>query len=175
MLYYARNYPQIGQFSNQELSFLEQIFFTNPTRYGFYGQKITNHLTATISRASLIKIPYSGHFLLRGESLNLYQRLKKDVGEDLLLTSGVRSIVKQMYLFLAKTIVSDGNLSRASRSLAPPGHSYHEIGDFDVGKIGYGQRNFTSAFFRTVSVLSISQPTCSANKSAYLCRGQGVE
>ncbi|HKI73197.1 MAG TPA: D-alanyl-D-alanine carboxypeptidase family protein, partial [Pseudomonadales bacterium] len=46
-------------------------------------------------------------------------------------------------------IQAKGNLSRASRSLAPPGHSYHGVGDFDVGKVGYGLRNFTSDFART--------------------------
>ena len=40
-------------------------------------------------------------------------------------------------------------LSMASRSLAPPGHSFHGIGDFDVGKKGYGHRNFTADFAET--------------------------
>jgi D-alanyl-D-alanine carboxypeptidase len=54
-----------------------------------------------------------------------------------------------MHLFLAKAIEGQENLSRASRSLAPPGHSYHGIGDFDIGKIGYGERNFTADFSST--------------------------
>jgi len=65
------------------------------------------------------------------------------------LTSGIRSVVKQTHLFLAKTIQSKGNMSRASRSLAPPGHSYHGIGDFDVGKVGFGRKNFSEEFART--------------------------
>lgn len=44
---------------------------------------------------------------------------------------------------------SDANLSLASRSLAPPGHSYHGIGDFDVGKKDFGKLNFTSRFAET--------------------------
>ena len=39
-----------------------------------------------------------------------------------------------------------GNLSRASRSLAPPGYSFHASGDFDVGQRGYGKLNFTKHF-----------------------------
>jgi LAS superfamily LD-carboxypeptidase LdcB len=71
------------------------------------------------------------------------------MGKSIVLTSGVRGVVKQMYLFLAKAVRSDGNLSMASRSLAPPGHSFHGNGDFDVGKVGYGYRNFTEDFAKT--------------------------
>ena len=31
----------------------------------------------------------------------------------------------------------------------PPGHSYHAVGDFDVGKKGFGSRNFSEAFAQT--------------------------
>jgi len=37
----------------------------------------------------------------------------------------------------------------ASRSLAPPGYSFHGVGDFDVGKKGYGIDNFTEKFTKT--------------------------
>ncbi len=149
MLQAGRNFPEIGAFAADELNFLEEIFFANPTRYGFFGKKISQEITEAIPRKDVAKIPNSGHFLLKGESLNLYNQLRNDVGGGLILTSGVRSIVKQMHLFLAKTIEANGNLSRASRSLAPPGHSYHGIGDFDIGKIGFGERNFTADFSST--------------------------
>ena len=149
MLRAGRNFSQIGAFADDELNFLEEIFFANPTRYGFFGKKISQEITEEIPRNGVAKIANSGHYLLKGESLNLYNQLRADVGEDLILTSGVRSIVKQMHLFLAKTIEARGNLSRASRSLAPPGHSYHGIGDFDIGKIGFGERNFTADFSAT--------------------------
>jgi len=84
-----------------------------------------------------------------GDSLNRYQQIRSDVGDNLLLTSGIRNVVKQMHLFLAKTRQSNGNLSKASRSLAPPGYSYHGIGDFDVGKLGLGEANFTIDFSNT--------------------------
>ncbi len=149
MLQAGRNFSRIGEFEKDELDFLEEIFFANPHRYGFFGKKVSLDITDSIPRNDVAKIPSSGHFLLKGESLNLYNKLKSDIGNSLILTSGVRSNVKQMHLFLAKTIEANGNLSRASRSLAPPGHSFHGTGDFDVGKIGFGERNFTSDFSQT--------------------------
>ena len=67
----------------------------------------------------------------------------------MVLTSGIRSVVKQVYLFMNKAAKVDGNLSLASFSLAPPGHSYHAVGDFDVGKKGFGHKNFSEAFAQT--------------------------
>lgn len=149
MIKAGRAFPQIGQFDPAELNFLEEIFFANPNRYGFFGKKISRDITDFIPKKDVAKISNSGHFLLKGESLNLYDQIRKDVGDQVILTSGVRGNVKQMHLFLAKAIDANGNLSRASRSLAPPGHSYHGIGDFDIGKIGLGERNFTSEFSST--------------------------
>jgi len=65
------------------------------------------------------------------------------------LTAGVRGIVKQFYLFLSKALRHNGNLSLASRSIAPPGYSFHVAGDFDVGKAGYGVANFSGRFTET--------------------------
>ena len=149
MLQYGRNYSEIGAFEADELNFLEEVFFANPNRYGFFGKKISAEITDFIPKNDVAKISNTGHFLLKGESLNLYNQIQRDVGEQVILTSGVRGIVKQMHLFLAKAIEANGNLSRASRSLAPPGHSYHGIGDFDIGKIGFGARNFTADFSTT--------------------------
>ena len=42
-----------------------------------------------------------------------------------------------------------GNLSLASRQIAPPGYSFHGISDFDVGQVGYGAANFTERFMYT--------------------------
>lgn len=149
MLQCGRNFSRIGKFESDELNFLEEVFFANPNRYGFFGKKISQEITDSIPRNEVSKISNTGHFLLKGESLNLYNQIKGDVGDQVILTSGVRSIVKQMHLFLAKAVEANGNLSRASRSLAPPGHSYHGVGDFDIGKIGYGARNFTADFSST--------------------------
>lgn len=148
-LKYGERYSSVGQFSPDEKSFLEELFFANARQYGFLGEKVITDLTAPIPEPKRLKVSKTGHFLYRGDSQNLYMQLKKDLGDSIVLTSGIRSVVKQTHLFLAKTIQSKGNLSKASRSLAPPGHSYHGIGDFDVGKVGFGRKNFTEAFAAT--------------------------
>ena len=149
MIRYSQRYGSVGQFKAAELAFLEEIFFSDAQRYGFFGEKVISKLTAVVPRNARYKVPYTGHFVYRGDSLSSYTRVKKDVGNSIILTSGIRSVVKQTHLFLAKAVQSRGNLSRASRSLAPPGHSFHGVGDYDVGKIGFGRRNFTSDFANT--------------------------
>ena len=149
MLLYAHRYPKIGKFSKAELALIDDVFFYDANKYGFHGNKVITDLTAKINKKETIKISGSGHYLFQGDALAKFEHLKKDVGPELVLTSGVRSIVKQLELFLSKLNVSDGNLSLASRSLAPPGHSYHGVGDFDVGKKGFGKLNFTSKFADT--------------------------
>ena len=57
--------------------------------------------------------------------------------------------MKQFLLFFNKAHDSGLNLSMASRSLAPPGYSFHGIGDFDVGQVGFGAANFTERFATT--------------------------
>jgi hypothetical protein len=136
-------------FTNAETNFLEAIFFADATRYGFMGDKVSHEITETIHRRDIFRVPNSSHYLFKGESLDLYLRVKKDVGSNLILTSGVRGIVKQTYLFLSKALAMAGNLSQASRHLAPPGHSYHGVGDFDIGKRGFGLNNFSDAFADT--------------------------
>ena len=148
-LYYAKNYSRIGSFTKAEINFLESIFYTNAKDYGFFGEKVLLHITDHVKNRDIIKIPRTGHYVFRGESLRFYHRIRREVGRSVTLTSGVRGVMKQMYLFLAKSVESKGNLSMASRSLAPPGHSYHGVGDFDVGKVGYGYKNFTEDFAKT--------------------------
>ena len=148
-LKYASNYSKVGDFTREEKDFLEAIFYTKASNYGFFGEKPLVHLTDSVSRRKLTKINGTGHYVFKSDSLTLYNKIRKDVGSSIVLTSGVRGIVKQMYLFLNKTIDSEGNLSMASRSLAPPGHSFHGVGDFDVGKSGFGYRNFTEDFAHT--------------------------
>jgi len=146
---YAQQYSRVGAFTKQELDFVESIFFEDAAKYGFLGNKVITNLTSRISNRETIKMAGTGHFLFKGQPLNMYNKIKKDVGNSVILTSGIRGVVKQIHLFLAKAVKTNGNLSQASRSLAPPGHSYHGIGDFDVGKIGFGENNFTAAFSST--------------------------
>lgn len=146
---YARNYSVIGDFSSAELNLLEQLFYTDASRYGFNGEKPLNKLSATIDPLSLQRQPGTSQYLFKSSAQTTYLTIKQVLGDELILTSGVRGVVKQMYLFLNKAVASGGNLSRASRSLAPPGYSFHGIGDFDVGKRGWGARNFTSDFAKS--------------------------
>ena len=149
MILYAHRLPKIGKFTKEELAFIDEMFFFDANKYGFHGSKVIKELTSKINKKETIKISGSGHYLFQGDALNKFNQLEHDVGPELILTSGVRSIVKQLQLFLSKLDKSNGNLSMASRSLAPPGHSYHGIGDFDVGKKGFGHFNFTEKFSET--------------------------
>jgi hypothetical protein len=137
------------RFTKEELNFIEYIFYYTPTVHGFYGERITTDLTAKINKKEVKKIPYTGHYLYRGKPMDTYFSMKKDIGNTLILTSGVRSVVKQMKLFLDKLYSVKGNLSEASKSIAPPAFTYHSIGDFDVGKKGFGASNFTARFAAT--------------------------
>ena len=135
------------------------------------GKKVTDELTAPIPAKDRKKVGRTGHFLYRGESERLYKKLQQDLGTSIVLTSGIRSVVKQTDLFLAKTIQSKGNLSKASRSLPPPGHSYHGVGDFDVGKVGFGRKtllkllltltNFGNWSISVMSIFVILEAICS--------------
>ncbi|MBW2217267.1 MAG: M15 family metallopeptidase [Deltaproteobacteria bacterium] len=145
----ARNYTRVGSFAEQEIAFLERIFYEDSITYGFLGEKPLKNLTDRIKRQSVVKIRRTGNYLYRGLPLATYQKIRKDIGDQVILTSGVRSVIKQFMLFLSKAHESRGNLSMASRSLAPPGYSYHGIGDFDVGQVGFGVDNFTEKFAGT--------------------------
>lgn len=146
---YARQQSSIGRFTTAELEYLEELFHTDARLYGFYGDKVLQDQAATISIHDVAKVPGSGHYLLRGEPLEKYRRIRRDIGDGIVLTSGVRGIAKQFQLFLSKAVETGGNLSQASRSLAPPGYSYHAIGDFDIGRAGFGLKNFTEEFAKT--------------------------
>lgn len=148
-LRFARNYQQIGKFSRAELDFIEKLFSIDANSLGFYGDKVVSRLSSSIVRKDIRKIPGTGHYLFRGDAFDTYLRIRKDIGDSVVLTSGIRSVVKQIYLFLNKAAEVDGNLSLASYSLAPPGHSYHAVGDFDVGKRNFGAKNFTEEFAQT--------------------------
>ena len=145
----ARYHSSVDRFSRLELDFMEMIFFEDMTHIGFLGKKPVENLTHKVDRRKVVKIPGTGNYLYKGVPLETYNEIVKDIGEQAILTSGVRSVIKQFLLFLNKAYKSKGNLSLASRSLAPPGYSFHGIGDFDVGQIGFGKYNFTKSFTTT--------------------------
>ncbi len=145
----ARNYRRVGRFTKKEIDFLEMIFYKDSSVYGFYGEKPLKNITSRIQLKKVVKIRNTGNYLYSGLPLETYRKIKKDIGDQVILTSGVRSIIKQFLLFLNRVYESKGNLSLASRSLAPPGYSYHGISDFDVGQVGFGEANFTERFITT--------------------------
>lgn len=150
LLSFANNYPEIGAFTRSELDFLDELFHADAKRYGFYGEKVLTEKDAEILKRDVTKIAGSGHYLLNGEPLEKFRRIRRDVGPSIVLTSGVRAMAKQYQLFLSKAVETGGNLSQASRSLAPPGYSFHARGDFDLGKQGFGLDNFTESFCETI-------------------------
>ncbi|MBF0294182.1 MAG: D-alanyl-D-alanine carboxypeptidase family protein [Magnetococcales bacterium] len=145
----ARTQTSVGPFPVEELNFLEQLFYASASEYGFYGEKPLRNLTDRIPMQEVIKLQGTGNYLFRGQPEALYQHIRKELGDQVVLTSGVRSVIKQFQLFMTKVVESHGNLSRASRSLAPPGYSYHGVSDFDVGQVGFGAYNFTERFIST--------------------------
>jgi hypothetical protein len=145
----ASSYANIGEFPREEIDCLEKLFYSAADRYGFHGEKTFQNITDRIDKNLTEKIPGSGNYLYKGVSIEMYHRLIKDVGDQLILTAGVRGIIKQFYLFLSKALRHNGNLSVACQTIAPPGYSFHAIGDFDVGKIGFGVANFTNRFTET--------------------------
>ncbi len=149
MLKTAKYHSSIGKFTPVELAFMENIFYQSPDIHGFYGKKTVPHITTKINKKDVVKIRHTGHYLFRGHSKESYKRVISDVGRSLYLTSGVRGVPKQMNLYFNKIKRTGGNISLASRSLAPPAYSYHSIGDFDVGKKGWGYKNFTISFITT--------------------------
>ena len=149
MLFYARNYSSIGRFSKKEIAFIEKLFYDEPSQFGFYGKKTVDKISQKISRKDIQKISHSGHYIFKGKPLDDYHRIIKDVGSNLILTSGIRNVVKQLSLYVSKVKSLNGNLSKASSIIAPCGYSYHTVSDFDIGKKGWGGKNFTAAFART--------------------------
>lgn len=142
-------YSGVKHFTKEEIEFLEYIFYYDPKFHGFYGERVSHKITDAVNKKDVIKIPHTGHFLFKGEPHKTYLRMCEDIGETLILTSGIRSIVKQSKLFIDKLKKEEGNLSQTSKSLAPPAFTYHSIADFDVGKKGFGYANFTSRFALT--------------------------
>jgi len=148
-LYYGRNYSRIGAFSQKEIGMMERLFDENPNDYGFFGERTCTDLDNRVARKGVEKIPYTGHYLYKGKAEEDYKKIVSDVGESIILTSGVRNVVKQMSLYVSKIYNCGGNMTKATTSIAPPAYSYHTISDFDVGRKGWGYKNFTADFAHT--------------------------
>jgi hypothetical protein len=138
----------LAEFTPQEKGFMEDFFRRSASVYGFYGDRIFNSLYDEVNEKHVFKVPGTGHYIYKGKAEGTYAKITSDM-KTLILTSGVRSVVKQAGLFLAKIVDTKGNISMASRSIAPIGYSFHGTGDFDVGIKGWGHFNFTDRFATT--------------------------
>jgi len=103
-LTHARYDAQIGCFTSAEIAFMEKIFHQDARLYGFKGGKPLKQITASVHQRKLVKVPKTGNFLFTGRSLETYRRMSGDVGHELILTSGIRGIPKQFYLFFRKAV-----------------------------------------------------------------------
>ena len=54
MLNYARRYPEIGAFTKSELALIDELFFYDANKYGFYGSKVIKELTSKINRKETV-------------------------------------------------------------------------------------------------------------------------
>ena len=148
-LLYARNYRKIGAFTKSELDFIDKLYHEDPIKYGFFGKRTSFNINHVVNKKDVTKIPHTGHFLYKGKPREDYKKLKSDVGHSLILTSGVRNVVKQLSLYCNKLYHTRGNITLTSLNIAPPAYSYHTISDFDVGRKGWGYKNFTADFETT--------------------------
>ena len=135
-------------FSNDEMDYLKQLFTFDASKYGFYGDKPLAHFEVRVPTSNLTQA--NGILCFDGKTLDKFKKVKEAIGDDVYMTSGIRSVVKQTYLFMNKTRQCNYNLSMASRTVAPPGYSYHGVGDFDIGSKRLSlTQNFTDRFADT--------------------------
>ena len=153
----AGSYAKVGAFTHQEIEFIDRLFHTDAKIYGFLGDKTFHNMSDTIATSKIQKLSGTGNYLFKGLPQKIYHRISHDIGDGVVLTAGVRGMAKQFYLFLGKVKETNGNLSLASQVIAPPGYSYHGVGDFDVGQVGFGVANFTTRFSHTTVYKKMTQ------------------
>jgi len=144
------------RFTKEEKAFIENIFSLCARKYGFNDPRLTSDLFYEIDKNDIIKIAGSNQYLFKDDAYDTYMSILEYVKtkdahtfSQTTVTSGIRGIPKQLHIFLRKVIFCDGSLSKASKSVAPPGYSYHLTGDFDIGIRGLGYKNFTLDFKET--------------------------
>ena len=141
------------------LQFLDEIFYTDAELYGFHGQQGPGRADLPGSTSAMSSGSPRPVTTCCGENRSRGTRgSARTWGRNVFLTSGVRGVVKQYQLFLSKAVTTGGNLSQASRSLAPPGYSYHAIGDFDVGRVGFGSEELHRRLRRDGGVPQAHRP-----------------
>lgn len=87
MLRHSKYYKSVGVFKAEEIEFLEETFSDNVMRFGFYGERVTDEITTIVAGNERIKLRRTGHCLFKGDSLNLYNKVRRDLGDNVVLTS----------------------------------------------------------------------------------------
>ena len=150
----AARSPGIGALTVHEEAEFEALFALDARRIGFLGPRVTHSLSAALPIAGLLAVAGTGQHVFP-EALAVYERARRAVGTQLIVTSGARGVPKQMLVFINSTLRS-GVIARTVHSVAPPGYSYHAVGDIDVGDRHLGGVNFTAAFANSATYKKIA-------------------
>ena len=136
--------PGIGALSAHEEAEFEALFALDAARIGFLGPRVTHSLSASLPWARLRAVAGSGQHVFPA-AWAVFSRARQAIGPQLIVTSGARGVPKQMLVFI-NSALRGGLIARTVHSVAPPGYSYHAVGDIDVGDRHLGGVNFTAAF-----------------------------
>jgi D-alanyl-D-alanine carboxypeptidase len=131
-----------GALTAAETAEFEALLALDARRIGFLGKRVVTQLSYRLP-ANLVDVGRGQHVF--AEANALFVRARAAVGEQLIVTSGARGIPKQMLVFIGSALRA-GLVARRVHSVAPPGYSYHAVGDIDVGDRRLGGTNFTEAF-----------------------------
>ena len=148
MLEFGRRYSQIGEFTRSELDLLESLF----TRMLRDTVSLARNLSArspsgsTCAMSSRFRI--TGHYVFSGKSLALYEKVLKQVGGNLTLTSGCAA---------SSSRCSSSSPGRRRRRqplagialIGATGVLISRRRRFRRGYQGWGERNFTDDFAST--------------------------
>lgn len=143
--------------SSREENEFAALFALDARRIGFLGPRVVQQLSAALPLDQLQAVPPTGQHVFPA-AFELFMRARKVVGEQLIVTSGARGVPKQMLVFI-NSALHGGMIARPVHSVAPPGYSYHAVGDIDVGDRRLGGVNFTEAFansptYKTLAALA---------------------
>ena len=115
-IYMSGKDPAVGKFPASEIEFLEKIFYADAANYGFLGHKPIQNINLRINRKEIVRDSLTGSYLYKGAPVETFKKIKRILGDNVILTSGVRGLMKQFLLFLNKVYRNNGNVSLASRS-----------------------------------------------------------
>ena len=131
-----------GPITAAESAEFEALLDLDARRIGFLGKRVVSDLAYRLP-ANLVEVGRGQHVF--PEANALFRRARAAVGERLIVTSGARGVPKQMHVFI-RSALRAGLVARRVHSVAPPGYSYHAVGDIDVGDRELGGVNFTEEF-----------------------------